>query len=300
MENHETYLADWFEDRLTDEELQQIISTEAFLHYKKIKDALSGYALETPEVESHFQLLKDKLQQPPQIKRRVIPLWKSISVAASVLILIALSFYFSTGNAVTTKAGKVQTVLLADNSRVRLGAASTLKYSNFFKFSRNLSLKGEAYFEVEKGSKFTVNTAHGSVTVLGTKFRVIAFDSYFEVHCDEGKVRVDSADKSIELTPGKSVAFYQDKVTEWNQEIRLWHEGAGNESSFFKTPVEAVFEKIENEYGLKINYPENIKGMSFTGAVSTVDIDKAMKSVCLPFHLKYKSITAGEIEVTNE
>lgn len=299
MENHETYLADWFEDRLTDEELQQIISREAFLHYKKIKDALSGYALETPDVESHFQLIKDKLQQQPEIKSRVIPLWKSISVAASILILIALSFYFSLGNVVMTGIGKERKVILADNSEVYLGASSTLKYSNFFKFSRNLSLEGEAYFEVEKGSKFTVNTTHGSITVLGTKFNVIAFGTYFEVHCDEGKVRVDSADKSIILTPGKSVGFYQNKVTEWNQEIKQ-HEVSENESSFFKMPVEAVFEKLQNEYGIRISYPEKIKEISFTGAASNTDIDKAMQSICLPLHLKYKAISRDIIEVTNE
>ncbi|AWI25697.1 FecR domain-containing protein [Flavobacterium pallidum] len=296
MENHETYLAEWFEDRMTDAELQQIISKEEFLYYQKIKNVLSGYHLETPGVETHFQSIKEKLQAVPENKTRVIPLWKYLSAAASVLILIAIGFYAFDDNTVATGFGQQQSVTLADHSTVRIAAKSSLSYSNLFQYSRNLCLKGEAYFEVAKGSKFTVNTSLGKVVVLGTKFNVIASGSYFEVHCDEGMVSVTSGSGTVVLKPGRSVSFYKDKFTEWNQETK----SVTDESSFFKTPAEVVFGKIKNQYGIKINYPESVKNIGFTGAISHTDLNKAMQSICLPLGLKYKASRPDTIEVTNE
>ncbi|OYU80834.1 MAG: hypothetical protein CFE23_07670 [Flavobacterium sp. BFFFF1] len=297
MENHETYLADWFEDRMTDEALQQLISKEEFLEYSRIKRAIKGYDLKTPELESHFQLIKDKMVLQKETTKPVIALWKYITVAASVFLCIGVFAYFSTSHSVITDYGQNRIIRLADHSRVHLDPKSALSYSNFFKYSRDLTLSGEAYFEAAKGSRFTVHTGQGTVTVLGTKFNVIASDDYFEVHCDEGRVRVDAGTSSFILTPGKSVRVNGGKVSQWEGERSYLKV---SERSFYRTPASVVFEKIENQYGIHIDFPDKMRQASFTGAISNTDFNKAMQSICLPLHLKYTLQSPGKITVTNE
>jgi transmembrane sensor len=47
-----------------------------------------------------------------------------------------------------------------------------MSYSDDWSKERTLSLEGEAFFEVQKGSKFSVVTSDGIVEVLGTSFDV--------------------------------------------------------------------------------------------------------------------------------
>lgn len=60
---------------------------------------------------------------------------------------------------------------LPDGSVVRLNSVSRLSYKPLgWYFSRSAELSGEAFFEVEKGSKFTIYSMLGSTSVLGTSF----------------------------------------------------------------------------------------------------------------------------------
>ncbi|HJW29309.1 MAG TPA: FecR family protein, partial [Saprospiraceae bacterium] len=117
--------------------------------------------------------------------------WRWVSLAAAA---IALIFWITTLNKPTTilaLAGEQKEIQLPESSEVRLNAGSSVTYNgrNFTK-DREIHLKGEAFFKVQHGSKFTVLTEQGSVTVLGTSFNVIAWPDRFEVSCYTGKVKV--------------------------------------------------------------------------------------------------------------
>ena len=62
---------------------------------------------------------------------------------------------------------------------------------------RELELKGEAFFDVEKGKRFDVNTELGKISVLGTEFNVLSRDSIFKVSCYEGLVQVTYGNEKI-------------------------------------------------------------------------------------------------------
>ena len=88
-----------------------------------------------------------------------------------------------------------------DGTKVHLNAGTTLSYSkNFNSTSREVTLNGEAYFEVEKGSSpFIISTDLAKVTVLGTKFNVRSREDGFEIGVNEGKVKIENKTKSIDL-----------------------------------------------------------------------------------------------------
>lgn len=80
-------------------------------------------------------------------------------------------------NTVQTPKGGRYHITMADGTQVWLNAASTITYPATASGSRNIQLKGEAYFEVNKKAKqpFVVTINDVSVEVLGTRFNVNAY-----------------------------------------------------------------------------------------------------------------------------
>ncbi|MEJ5052820.1 FecR family protein [Sphingobacterium sp. MYb382] len=102
-------------------------------------------------------------------------------------------------------------IILPDSSLAWLNAGSTMSYPGAFeKNKRQVTLDGEAYFEVKPNTnrKFNVETSYGNVEVLGTKFNVDAPSgcNNFKTSLMEGKVQINNhAGKtmSVILAPGQ-------------------------------------------------------------------------------------------------
>lgn len=286
--NNDTFLSDWLADKISDDQLKLLVSNEDFIAFQKLKNTLSNYSVSKPDMQQSFTKIQEKIEiKKKQKQPKVVNLWKYIAVAASLLLFFGLYqlFYFS--NKVATDFGSTEIITLNDNSKVTLNAKSELSYPNFFRWNRSLKLEGEAFFEVQKGSKFTVETALGKVTVLGTKFNVTSFDDFFEVVCYEGKVKVDNKGKSTILTQGETVRVYQNSYDNHaliNAEKPEWIKG---ESSFKNVPIQYVLEKFEMQFNVKIDYPKTVKNIKFTGSFSNKNRDTAIKTICVPLNLKY-------------
>lgn len=167
MENtNEKYLSDWLAGEISDIQLKQLVSEDDFLAYQKLKNTLENYTVSNPDMERNFEAIKQKMVSKKE-PVKVFSLWKYAAIAASLAIIIGCYqlFYFS--NVDTTGFSETKIVVLNDNSHVTLNAKSELSYPSLFKFNRNLKLNGEAFFEVQKGSTFTVNTNLGKVQVIG-------------------------------------------------------------------------------------------------------------------------------------
>lgn len=94
---------------------------------------------------------------------------------------------------VSTARGQRASLNLPDGSHVVLGPSSTLRYTvDRDRGPRTVELIGSAYFVVTHDAKrpFTVHTAYGIATDLGTRFDVRAYpaDSSLAVGVAEGKV----------------------------------------------------------------------------------------------------------------
>lgn len=101
---------------------------------------------------------------------------------------------------------------LPDGTVVWLNSGSTLTYPvKFARKSRNVTLTGEAYFEVAPDEKrpFGVQSQHLTVNVLGTKFNVKAYEDDLQtlVTLLTGKVEVEVSDEVVALVPDRQLVF---------------------------------------------------------------------------------------------
>jgi len=152
--------------------------------------------------------------------------------------------------------------------------------------NRNVTLKGEAFFEVMKGSKFTVSTSQGDVAVLGTSFNIFNRDSFFEVNCYTGKVEVTHAEDEVVLTPGKETKLLNDALlrpTDFNASAPDWRL---NQFAFQDVPLVRVIEELEVEFGVTIiNESEINDEIQFTGEI--INLKSALDQICPPYSLTY-------------
>ncbi len=160
-------------------------------------------------------------------------------VAAVLIIPITLAFfavlYFQGKKEKPDAYAEIQCPLgvrtrfqLPDGTTGFLNSGSMLKYPVSFSGNRNVSLTGEACFDVahDKSHPFVVHTSNLNIKVLGTNFNVIAYenDTKEEVILTRGKVEILSKE-------GRRVEILQP-----NQKLVL----NTSENSYKKDDVEAV------------------------------------------------------------
>jgi ferric-dicitrate binding protein FerR (iron transport regulator) len=152
------------------------------------------------------------------ITHRRISFGTPLRIAASLLLLIALgaSIAIAVGRfrkvTITTAANEqLRRVTLPDGSTVTMNGSTTLRYPEHFRGNaRNVSLTGEAFFEVtpDKSRPFIINTGDAAIRVVGTSFNVVTkgSSSSVEVYVSTGIVEVykpESRNNSVFLHPGE-------------------------------------------------------------------------------------------------
>jgi len=291
------FLAKWLNKEITEEELLKHISDDELRSYKKIVAATN--LLETPKYNAEEALLKLK-SAPKKSKVRKLNFSSQFYKVAAILALILTSYYFISNKSISysTQLAKKINFELPDNSKVNLNADSEITFkSKNWESKRELNLKGEAYFSVKKGSKFTVNTTLGSVSVLGTHFNVLARDAYFEVFCYEGLVSVQYKNETIKVPAGSSFKVlnskseFSDGITEINPS---WLQ---NNSSFKSVPYSYVIKEIERQYNIKVTYDKSYADTLFTGTFTHTNLDTALKAICIPLNFNFTIFSENKVSI---
>ncbi|WP_162126202.1 FecR family protein [Flavobacterium phycosphaerae] len=297
-ETNDTYLSDWLAHKITDEQLKQLVTEDDFIAFQKIKNTLKGQQIEHPDLDKNFNAIKQKMASRKTKPTKVISIWKYSAIAACLILCFGVYHFFIDSNTVLTDIGANKVLVLSDNSKVVLNSKSKLCYTNYFNYKRTLQLEGEAFFEVQKGSSFTVQTPLGNVRVLGTKFNVISFRDFFEVVCYEGKVEVTKNGKATVLTHGESIRFYDNTVENWADLTAKKPSWLMGESSFRNVPMQYVIDQFRNQYHITVSYPVSIEDVKFTGTFTHNNLDVALRTICIPLHLKYTKTGSGKILIS--
>jgi ferric-dicitrate binding protein FerR (iron transport regulator) len=213
-------------------------------------------------------------------------------VAASILILLSVgSFLRFYTIRIESSAGQHQFAELPDHSKINLNAQTSISYHPYWwKINREIKLVGEAYFEVEKGKKFTVVSAKGITQVLGTSFNILAREDIYKVTCITGSVKVKSVTGSeVILKPNGKAEINADGQIDVFANIETYPEISWKKNIFLFTasPIHLVFAEIERQYGVKIEAPVGNSSL-YTGNFSKDQgVDEVLNYVCPALGLKY-------------
>lgn len=185
-------------------------------------------------------------------------------------------------NMIRTPLGGEYSLTLADGTKVWLNAMSELRYPVAFgEGVREVELKGEAYFEVEKneGKPFIVKTDEFNVRVLGTSFNISAYLDSPLAHTTlcSGHVRINdrtNPGKEVDILPGEQLLFHRDNremsVREVDTDVFVsWREGF---FQFDNNTVEEVFMILQRWYNIQVFYA-NVEARQelFTGKLPRFD-----------------------------
>lgn len=221
------------------------------------------------------------------LTQRVWVRWASIAAVGLVLVASWLVLRQPTIEVIKSANGQQLTqVELPDGSRVSLNAGSELSYNTeTWTSDRAVSLTGEGFFEVERGSTFRVETSHGAVTVLGTSFNVYSRAQDLNVVCYTGKVQVaveqpKGAEEVLTLTPGMFVEANGGEVAQG--ELREGEAGPGwldGSFSYRSAPLQEVMDEISRQFDVKILL-EAKQNQRYSGKFTNDTLNNALKTVC--------------------
>ncbi len=266
-----------------------------------------------PDTESEWFALNRKLEDNSQSARKysfIKPKLRPVLAGVIAILLLFVSIYIVSNKEHTSQVKTIATftkehkeVHLPDGSIVLLNGSSEIKFlDNFDKNTREVNLKGEAFFSVIKdGRPFMVKTENAKTTVLGTKFNVRSYGKKTEVFVKEGKVRVKQnklTDEAVELTKGQFSSVIKDLAPaspkEINPYVLSWIDG---KLEFNHTKLTEIVDELERFYDTKIiieNY-DDLKNYTMTGSFNHQEIDTLLAMICSALNIDFEKQNNGYI-----
>jgi transmembrane sensor len=226
-------------------------------------------------------------------------------VAAIVLVLLSLGTagayllnpdIFS--RKITIASGMDQKnieVALPDGSRIFLNRNSELSYrSNFGARGRNVTLTGEAFFEIapDASKPYILDAGNAKVKVVGTSFNVITKnnESAVEVFVKTGKVMLsnNSGSKSLALDPGY-VGIMDSEISAKslnnNPNYLSWKTGL---LVYNGQKLDVVFSDLKRVYNMDIEVADpSILENRWTSPIDNQPQDTIIRLICASFNLSY-------------
>jgi len=228
-----------------------------------------------------------------------------MKVAAVILIVLSLGMvivYLANPDVLSKKIiiatyndQKNMQISLPDGSKIFLNRNSEFSYhSNFGKSRRNVTLTGEAFFEIsaDDSKPFVIDAGIARVKVVGTSFNVITNnnESAVEVFVKTGKVMLSntSGSKSLALDPG-FVGTMDSKVSgktlNKNPNYLSWKTGL---LSYTGQKLDVVFSDLKRVYDMDIVADDpGILENKWTSPIDNQPQETIIRLICASFNLSY-------------
>lgn len=281
------------------------------------------------QVNQIWNALEEKLaSQKSQNRSTQVPKWlinQWVQIAATLLIVTGLSFVAYTYIVDATQSlalaesnmviksnpkGRKSTVTLSDKTRVDLNAESSIEYlSNFNDDIREVSLIGEAFFNVERDETrpFIIKVNGIDVKVLGTSFNIKAYpgDKQIEVAVLSGNVEVTYREKgnTVNLVKNELAYYHYDsnnfskKQIEDIELIFAWKE---QKLVFKNQDLSSLMETLSRWYGVDIDYGGIVnKKKQITGSYQNASLREVMMGLAHNYQFEYE-INGKQVKIYNQ
>jgi ferric-dicitrate binding protein FerR (iron transport regulator) len=264
-------------------------------------------AWETLLAKTYDTPKENNSEEAPRPTRIISTIWFKMAAASVIFAVCTLSFAKFYTTSINSLRGEHLAHSLPDGSIIQINAESSISYAPYWWYvTRSVQLEGEAFFEVEKGSRFAVESKLGTTEVLGTSFNIYARKDQYKVLCTTGKVKVTAQQSkhSLTLVPNELATlvnlkrFKKNKTTETTK-IVAWKK---NMFYFNTVPLPAVFDEIERQYDIKIDYqPKFDSPNNFTGSFEKqYETEQVLQMITLPFDFKFKKIKKNHYAIETQ
>ncbi|MDR6763719.1 ferric-dicitrate binding protein FerR (iron transport regulator) [Flavobacterium sp. 2755] len=169
----------------------------------------------------------------------------------------------------------IRLISLPDGTRVWLNQNTEIDYpSKFSKKERNVTLRGEAFFEVKRDvtRPFIITSGAVKTTVLGTSFNVKAYnDNDAQVSVRTGKVKVESTQNTVLLERGYR-AIYAEKTATVNKEKTNNFEPEWKKVLLYVdgSTLDEVITTLKRDHKFTVNYlDDDLKNLKIQGTLDT-------------------------------
>jgi len=187
-----------------------------------------------------------------------------IAIAAAVILTGGAVLFTLSWNKRSSQSS--DKLILADGSIVWLKNGATLDYSNLSPENREVTLSGEALFEVAKDREhpFIIQCGRYFARVLGTSFNIKATDSAVELTVLTGQVRISSltGDSSVVVQPHEHVVFTEFKgvvlkTDPGSEGLKAVTKNTEYNMHFEDTRMDEIVLRIEGKFNVKIDLEDS-------------------------------------------
>jgi transmembrane sensor len=218
--------------------------------------------------------------------------------AAAVLVMLIGSGWLiynmsgaGSGQMLAQSFDKVMMHTLPDGTVVTLNKHSELSYpAHFDGSSRNVTLRGEAFFNVtpDKKKPFIIEAGSSSVTVVGTSFNVKSRLDVTEVIVETGVVQVAGQRESVRLLPGEKVVVSKKSTRPVKEEItdELYNYYRTNEFVCNAVPLSKVVSTLNEAYSANIVInSERIKSLQLSTTLKKGSLEENLEVIAKSFEI---------------
>ena len=276
-------------------------------YWKELKEMNSDKEINVDKAwnKLHSRLSENGLIKEAPLVRRSFGRTAYFRIAAIILLLLGIGSMLLYLNdkgilsrqtvVATTDNQKNLQVTLPDGSNIFLNRNTRLSYrENFGRHGRNVTLSGEAFFDIsrDENNPFIVDAGKASVKVLGTSFNIITSnpDSAVEVFVKTGQVMVsgDENNKNLILDPGYVGTMFperSEKSVNNDPNYMSWNTGL---LVYDGQTLDVVFRDLKRVYNMDIvaDNPDIITN-TWTSPIDNQTQETIIRLICASFNLSY-------------
>ncbi|MBE8713970.1 FecR family protein [Sphingobacterium hungaricum] len=205
-------------------------------------------------------------------------------------------------NTIQTNYGGIVNFELSDGSQVWINSKSKITYPiKFSENSREVSLEGEAYFEVVSSKElknhpaFFVKTKQHTLEVLGAHFNVNSYKKQYEVALLEGHVQIKNnhlENNSIQLYQNQ---IYDGAMIQKDANIERFIDWKSGYFDFSHLTLQEISEKLSNWYGVEFEISKSLQSKQVFGQIdrkkSLLDVLKLLeKTMPITYKVEHNKI----------
>lgn len=203
-------------------------------------------------------------------------------------------------NTLVIPRGGEYSLVLSDGTKVFLNSMSKLVFPvRFSGDKREVSLEGEAYFEVRKDKQhpFVVSVNGMQINVLGTKFNVNAYPDEQKTYTTlvEGRVRINSENRQEKewlLEPDQQVIFDKSnsETVIRNVDAKQFMQWTTGTYTFTNQSLGEIMKSLSRWYDFKYSFSdESLKAIRFEGGLNKYEsIQPILDIITRTGKVKYK------------